>query len=81
MDKSSLTGIVLLDLQKAFDTVDHRILLMKLETIGLNADGLRWFQSYLSGRTQRVNVQGTCSSFTDVKCCVPHVPFWDLYYS
>ena len=71
MDKSSLTGMVLLDLQKAFDTVDHRILLMKLETIGLNADCLRWFQSYLSGRTQLVNVQVTCSSFTDVSCGVP----------
>ena len=71
MDKSSLTGMVLLDLQKAFDTVDHRILLMKLETIGLNADCLRWFQSYLSGRTQLVNVQGTCSSFTNVSCGVP----------
>ena len=54
------TGMVLLDLQKAFDTVDHRILLMQLETIGLNADGLRWFYSYLSGRTQLVNGQGTC---------------------
>ena len=38
----------------------------------LNNDGLRWFQSYLSGRTQLVNVQGTCSSFTDVSCDVPH---------
>ena len=60
MDKSNLTGMVLLDLQKAFDTVEHGILLMKLETIGLNADGLRWFQSYMSGRTQLVNVQGNC---------------------
>ena len=63
MDKSNLTGMVLLDLQKVFDTIDHGILLMKLETIGLNADGLSWFQSYLSGR-------GTCSSFTDVNCNV-----------
>ena len=70
-DKRNLTGTVLLDLQKAFDTVDHDILLMKFETIGLNANGLRWFQSYLSGRTQLVNVQGSCSSVTDENCGVP----------
>ena len=51
MDKSNLTGMVLLDLQKAFDTVDHGVLLMKLEATGLDAGGLKWLQSYLSGRT------------------------------
>ena len=51
MDKSNFTGMVLLDLQKAFDTVDHGVLLMKLEAIGLDADGLQWFRSYLSVRT------------------------------
>ena len=71
MDKSNLTGMVLLDLQKAFDTVDHGVLLMKLETTGLNADSLRWFQSYLSGRTQLDDVHGTCSAFANVTCGVP----------
>ena len=71
MDKSNLTGMVLLDLQKAFDTVDRGVLLMKLEATGLDADGLRWFQSYLSGRTQLVDVHGTCSSFANVTCGVP----------
>ena len=71
MDKSNLTGMVLLDLKKAFDTVDHGVLLMKLEATGLDADGLRWFQSYLSGRTQLVGIHGTCSSFANVTCGVP----------
>ena len=44
---------------------------MKPEAIGLDADGLRWFQSYLSGRTQLVDVHGTCSSFANVTCGVP----------
>ena len=70
MDKSNLTNMVLLDLQKAFDTVDHGVLLMKLEATGLNADSLRWFQSYLSGKTQLVDVQGTRSSFANVTCGV-----------
>ena len=69
MDKSNITGMVLLDLQKAFNTVDHGILLMKLEATELNADSLRWFQSYLSGKTQLVDVHGTCSSFANVTLC------------
>ena len=71
MDKSNFTGMVLLDLQKASDTVDHGVLLMKLKAIGLDADGLRWFRSYLSDRTQLVDVHGTCSSFANVTCGVP----------
>ena len=52
--------------------MDHGVLMMKLESIGLDADGLRWFLSYLSGRTQLVGVHGTCSSFANVACGVPH---------
>ena len=44
-NKGNLIGMVLLDLQKAFDTVDHGILLMKLEAIGLTGDAIRWFQT------------------------------------
>ena len=71
IDKRNFTGMVLLDLQKAFDTVDHGVLLIKLEAIGLDADGLRWFRSYLSDRTQLVDVHGTCSSFANVTYGVP----------
>ena len=59
IDKSILTGMELLDLQKAFNTVDHDVLLIKLKAIWLNADRLSWFQSYVSGRTQLVDVHGT----------------------
>ena len=45
MDKSHFVGMVLLDLQKEFDRVDHSILLMKLEALGLSQDIIRWFQS------------------------------------
>ena len=45
MDKGHFVGMVLLDLQKELDTVDHSILLMKLEALGLSQDIIRWFQS------------------------------------
>ena len=45
MDKGNAVGMVLLDLQKAFDTVDHSILLAKLEAMGLSNDIVKWFQS------------------------------------
>ena len=55
MDKGHYVDMVLLDLQKAFDTVDHNILLMKLEALCLNQDVVRWFRSYLSDRQQLVD--------------------------
>ena len=44
MDKGNFVNMVLLDLQKAFDTVDHSILLTKLEALGLSEDVVRWFR-------------------------------------
>ena len=56
MDKGNAVSMVLLDLQKAFDTVDYSILLVKLEAMGLSNDIVKWFQSYLSSRQQLVDV-------------------------
>ena len=69
MGKGKLVGLVLLDLQKAFDTVDHGILIDKLKAMGVSCTS--WFGSYLSGRTQCVEVDGVRSSFRDVSCGVP----------
>ena len=71
MDKGNAVGMVLLDLQKAFDTVDHSILLAKLEAMGLSNDIVKWFQYYLSGRQQLVDVVGTFSSCENIICGVP----------
>ena len=60
-----------LDLQKAFDTVNHSILLMKLEKYGIQGPALEWFKSYLSDREQYVNVNGSSSSCLNVTCGVP----------
>ena len=73
MDEGHFVGMVLLDLQKAFDTVDHTILLMKLEALCLSQDITRWFQSYLSDRQQLVDVSlsGILSSYSKITCGVP----------
>ena len=63
--------LVLLDLSAAFDTIDHDILLTRLRNIGVGGTALRWIESYMSGRTQVVNVHGTFSSQADLLYGVP----------
>ncbi len=70
-DKGNYTGMVLLDLQKAFDTVDHVILLDKLGAMGLNKMAINWFRAYLTCRTQVTDVGGVFSSPGDITCGVP----------
>ena len=52
ISKGNYTGLILLDLQMAFDTVAHDILCRKLGAMGI--DSVEWFRSYLSGRKQIV---------------------------
>jgi len=64
--------LVLLDLSAAFDTVDHGILLERLQvTFGVGNSALAWFRSYLAGRRQHVVCGGKRSALTDVICGVP----------
>jgi len=70
-DKGNYTGMVLIDLQKAFDTVDHKILLQKLEALGFQKTTIEWFESYLNGRLQCVDIGGTLSTPAIVTCGVP----------
>ena len=72
MDKGHVTLLVMLDLSAAFDTVDHGILLHRLQSkLGLREKALLWFKSYLTGRTQQVSVNGTLSDKFNLTCGVP----------
>ena len=71
IDKKLFNLVVLIDLKKAFDTVDHQILLKKLEIYGVKGDALALLKSYLIDRTQKCQVNGTISSERLIKCGVP----------
>ena len=62
---------IFINLQKAFDTVNHHILLMELEHYGIRGTSLDWFESYLSDRKQCVSVNGSHSCYLNVTCGVP----------
>ena len=58
-------------LKKALDTVDHEILLTKINRCGIQGKTLDWFESCLTNRTQRCSFNGCLSDFTTLKCGVP----------
>ena len=62
---------VLLDLKKAFDTVDHDVLLSKLSAYGVTDLAHGWFTSYLAGREQYFYVEGKSSNKRLVQCGIP----------
>ena len=62
---------IFLDFAKAFDTVNHEILLKKLEYTGIRDIQLEWFDSYLSNRQQCVKIGQDISDYKTAKCGVP----------
>ena len=71
IDNKNITVRVFIDLAKAFDTVDHAILLKKLYHYGIRGVALDWFKSYLSSRQQFVVIDGQQSDLATIKCGVP----------
>ena len=61
MDNSESTAGVFLDLSKAFDTIDHHILLNKLDHYGIGGHSFNWVSSYLTNRKQLVQFTSACS--------------------
>ena len=70
-DKGLLTGMILIDLQTAFDTIDHEILLQKLKAIKFSESTIKWFKSYLSERIFLVNIENKLSDTGKISCGVP----------
>ena len=62
---------VFIDLEKAFDTVDHQMLLKKVDHYGIRGLAHNWFQSYLFYRQQFIFISGSSSELMSIKCGVP----------
>ena len=70
-DEGLSTGMILIDLRKAFDTIDHEILLEILKAIKFSESTIKWFKSYLSEMIFLVNIENKLSDFGEISCGVP----------
>ena len=70
-DDDLANGMILIDLQKAFDTIKHDILLKKLSIIGFSDHTVKWFQSYLSNRRFTVNLENSFSEVSNISSSLP----------
>ena len=71
IERGEMTGVMMLDLSAAFDLVDHKLLLKKLELLGFDQQVVVWFWTYLTGRSQCVYVDGKFSDHELVPVGVP----------
>ena len=79
MDTGRFTDAVFLDLSKAFETVDHHLLLQMLINIGLT-DSVQWFRSYLTNRSQITAVGDAHSLAAKCPLGYPKAVFWVRYF-
>ena len=66
-----MNAVVFLDLKKAFDTVDHNILISNLSAYGIRGTSIEWFKSYLSERKHKYFLNGSLSSNRVLSCGIP----------
>ena len=76
-----MSSTVLLDIKKDFDTIDHKILLTKMDHYGIRDEELGFFNSYLTDRQHWCSVNNCTSSFKNVKSGVPQGQSWGHYFS
>ena len=71
MDQGKVAGFLFLDISKAFDSLNHKILLGKLDSLGVSNQSLYWFKSYLSERKQSFVINGSVSDPCPIQLGVP----------
>ena len=70
-ERNQFTLGIFIDLSKAFDTVDHKILISKLKNYGVRGNNLKWFESYLNNCKQFIAYNKKHTSFETIACGVP----------
>ena len=70
-EKYLFTGMILIDLQKAFDTIDHQILMKKMKYLGFSKNVIPWFKSYRSERKFKINISTSYSSPSNLIYGIP----------
>ena len=71
LDKRGYAGILLTDLSKASDCINHELLIAKLHAYGFSLESLTFIQSYLTNRVQRVKINSSFSEYSNVESGVP----------
>ena len=71
LDKGEKIGVILMDLSKSFDTINHSFLLAKLDAYGFSRTSLKLIQNYLCNMQQRISINGSFSDWTEVVTGVP----------
>ena len=71
LDKKNIAGALITDLSKAFDCINHELLIAKLEAYGADIKMLQYVSSYLSGRKQRTKVNNAFSTWANILSGVP----------
>ena len=79
LDNKGFGGAVLMDLSKAFDTLNHELLIAKLHAYGFNRDSLKLINDYLSNRWQRTKINKSFSSWAKLKEVFLRDLCWTLY--
>ena len=72
LDRREYVDVVYLDFMKAFDTVPHKRLIVKLKSYGIEYYTLRWNHAFLSARVQQVGVNNINSEWANVTSGIPH---------
>ena len=70
-DRNGYSAAILMDLSKAYDTINHELLIAKLHSYGVGDKALRLFMDYLNNRWQRTKVNGTYSTWSELLYGVP----------
>ena len=79
IEKGEITAVTMLDFSKAFDLVDHELLLRKIEIYGITDLSLEWFKSYVDDRQQQVKYKNALTNSKNTEWCLTRINTWPSF--